>query len=305
MSEEIKNRSEILFLYDIKDGNPNGDPVDENRPRIDEETGINIVTDVRLKRTIRDYLHDYKGLEIFIREVRDEKGNLKTKKELLKEIEGNPDEVMKKFIDTRLFGATTAVEGETTTLTGPVQFKYGRSLHRVNVTFIKGTTVMPSGAGKEQGTFTERYILPYSLIAFYGVVNENAAKNQNIRLTETDINHMLEGMWHGTKNLISGSKFGQMPRLLIQVIYKEGVNFYIGELDRLVALQSEKTDESIRDVQDFRVLIDNLIEALHRHKGKIDKIRYKVDERLILSRNNSLVTLKDALSDFNLEELGF
>ena len=56
----IKNRSELLFLYDITDANPNGDPIDENKPRIDEETGINIVTDVRLKRTVRDYLNDYK-----------------------------------------------------------------------------------------------------------------------------------------------------------------------------------------------------------------------------------------------------
>ena len=57
----VKNRSEILFLYDITDANPNGDPVDENKPRVDEETGVNIVTDVRLKRTIRDYLYDYKN----------------------------------------------------------------------------------------------------------------------------------------------------------------------------------------------------------------------------------------------------
>lgn len=61
MSELVKNRSEILFLYDVTDANPNGDPVDENRPRIDEETGVNIVTDVRLKRTIRDYLINFKN----------------------------------------------------------------------------------------------------------------------------------------------------------------------------------------------------------------------------------------------------
>ena len=65
----ITNRSELLFLYDVTDSNPNGDPIDENKPRIDEETGINFVTDVRLKRTIRDYLHDYKGQEIFILEL--------------------------------------------------------------------------------------------------------------------------------------------------------------------------------------------------------------------------------------------
>lgn len=69
MSETIKNRSEILFLYDIRDGNPNGDPMDENKPRIDEETGANLVTDVRLKRTIRDYLYNFKAQEIFVREI--------------------------------------------------------------------------------------------------------------------------------------------------------------------------------------------------------------------------------------------
>lgn len=201
MKEVIKNRSEILFLYDVKDANPNGDPVDENKPRIDEGTGVNIVTDVRLKKTIRDYLYDYKGQEIFIREIRKEDGTLKTKEERLSDF---PDSsIIEKCIDIRLFGSTTAVEDKTITITGPVQFKYGRSLHKVDLTYVRGTTVMPSGAGKQQGTFTERYILPYSLIVFYGIVNENAAKTQNIPLTNEDIDLMLEGMWNGTKNLIS------------------------------------------------------------------------------------------------------
>jgi len=76
MAETVKNRSEILFIYDIRDGNPNGDPLDENKPRIDEETGINLVTDVRMKRTIRDYLHDIKNLEIFVREIVYDKQNM-------------------------------------------------------------------------------------------------------------------------------------------------------------------------------------------------------------------------------------
>ena len=71
----VKNRSEILFLYDVTDANPNGDPVDENKPRIDEETGINLVTDVRLKITIRDYLYYYKGLDVFVLEIREDDGN--------------------------------------------------------------------------------------------------------------------------------------------------------------------------------------------------------------------------------------
>jgi len=304
MSENIvRNRSEILFLYDVKDANPNGDPVDENKPRIDEETGLNIVTDVRLKRTIRDYLHDYKRKDIFVIEIRDDKGNLKTKEERLKDFKNNA-EVIEKCIDIRLFGATTAVEDKTMALTGPVQFKYGRSLHKVDITYIKGTTVMPSSIEKKQGTFTERYILPYSLLAFYGVVNENAAQQQGIKLTEEDILLMLEGIWNGTKNLISGSKFGQMPRLLMQVIYKAG-DFYIGELDKCISLITDKNHEAIRDIADVKIDVTNLIKSLNEHKEKIKKVRFKADKRLVFIKDGNDIAVKNALSNFVIEELEF
>ncbi len=305
MPESIKNRSEILFLYDVKDANPNGDPVDENKPRIDEETGVNIVTDVRLKRTIRDYLHDYKQQEIFVLEARDEKGNLKTKEQRLKEFDNNPQEVIKRCIDIRLFGATTAVEDKTMALTGPVQFKFGRSLHKVDISYIKGTTVMPSGAEKKQGTFTERYIVPYSLIAFYGIVNETAASQQSIPLSEQDILLMLEAIWNGTKNLISGSKFGQMPRLLLQVVYKQGLDFYIGELDKLISMSIGKADEAIRDISEVKIEIGQLIKALKESQEKIETVRFKLDPRLTITQDNKDINLVDVLKDFATQELSF
>lgn len=304
MSELVKNRSEILFLYDVTDANPNGDPVDENKPRIDEETGVNIVTDVRLKRTIRDYLYEYKGKDIFIREIRDNNGTLKTKEDRLEDFKNNPVEVIKNCVDIRLFGATTAVENQTMALTGPVQFKYGRSLHKVDLTYVKGTTVMPSAAERRQGTFTERYILPYSLIAFYGVINENAAKQQGIELTQDDISLMLEGIWNGTKNLISGSKFGQIPRLLIQVVYKEG-NFYMGELDKRISLVSDADGERIRNISEVKIDITNLIEALSDHKDRIEKIKLKADERIVFIKDGQDVAIQDALSSFTVEDLTF
>jgi CRISPR-associated protein Csh2 len=304
MSELVKTRSEILFLYDVTDANPNGDPVDENKPRIDEETGINIVTDVRLKRTIRDYLHDYKKKNVFIIETRDDKGNLRTKEDRLGDFK-TPEDLLDKCIDIRLFGATTAVEGKTMTLTGPVQFKYGRSLHKVDLTYVKGTTVMPSGADRKQGTFTERYILPYSLIAFYGVVNENAASSQGIQLTEEDTLLMLEGIWSGTKNLMSCSKFGQVPRLLMQVVYKEG-NFYIGELDKRLALISSKNDDKeIRDIADVKIDITDLVKALIDNKGKIEKIRLKVGGRIAFVKDGVDVKIDDALSGFSVKSAEF
>lgn len=304
MSELIKNRSEILFLYDVTNANPNGDPMDENKPRIDEETGKNIVTDVRLKRTIRDYLHDYKQKDVFIIEKKDDNGKLKTKEDRLSDFK-TPEDLLDKCIDIRLFGATTAVEGKSMVFTGPVQFKYGRSLHKVDLTFIKGTTVMPSKADKKQGTFTERYVLPYSLIAFYGIVNENTALNQELKVTEEDISLMLEGIWNGTKNLISGSKFGQIPRLLIQVLYKEG-NFYIGELDKRISqIPSKNNEKEIRDISDLKIDITNFTNALNEHKGKIEKIRLKVDERVTFVSNGQDIKIENALNGFTVESLKF
>ncbi|EIW00131.1 type I-B CRISPR-associated protein Cas7/Csh2 [Thermoanaerobacter siderophilus] len=303
MENVIKNRAEILFLYDVSFANPNGDPVDENKPRIDEETGINIVTDVRLKRTIRDYLAYYKGKEVFIIETRKDNGELRTKKDRIEDF-GTNEDIIAKCIDVRLFGATTAVKDKMMILTGPVQFKYGKSLHRINLMYVKGTTVMPSGEGREQGTFTEKYILPYSLIAFYGIVNENAAINQNIPLTDEDVDLMLEGMWNGTKNLMSGSKMGHMPRLLIEVVYQEN-NYQIGELEKRIKFVHEMEDEEIRDIQDGKLDITELVAVLKQNQEKIKLIKYIYDDRVTFTCNGEECTLEKALKGLNIQKLQY
>ena len=171
----IMNRSEIIFLYDIADNNPNGDPLDSNKPRIDEETGENIVTDARLKRTIRDYLHDYKGEEIFVREIRDKEGKVQDAKKRASDFGKTKEEVSKNVlencIDVRLFGGTIPLNKDSVTFTGPVQFNLGRSLHKVDLKRIKGTGAFASGEGKANKTFREEYILSYSLVGFYGIIN--------------------------------------------------------------------------------------------------------------------------------------
>ena len=306
MSELIKSRSEIVLLYDIKDANPNGDPLDENKPRIDEETGINIVTDVRLKRTIRDHLMNFKGEEIFVREISNEDGTIKDAKQRaenfldktnLKEKGFNEQKeeikkaILEKCIDVRLFGATIPIdisvkEGNkvknvtgSITLTGPVQFRMGRSLHKVELKHIKGTGAFASGKDKRQKTFREEDILPYSLISFYGIINENAAKHS--QLTEDDITLLLEGMWNGTKNLISRSKVGQIPRLLLKVNYKEE-NYHLGDLDKLIKIKDIKNiaEEKIRDISDIELDASKLVEALNNNKEKINSINLKLDNRV-------------------------
>ena len=318
------NRSELLFLYDINDANPNGDPLDENKPRIDEETETNFVTDVRLKRTIRDYLKDFADEEIFVREKSSGSGeglqDAKTRaldylpendyktfdeaKNVLKDI------ILSKCIDARLFGGTVPLDIKigkknhkgSITLTGPVQFRMGRSLHKVDLKYIKGTGAFASQDGKTQKTFREEYILPYSLIAFYGVINENAAKSTN--MAEEDIDKLLDAMWNGTKNLITRSKFGQTPRLLIQIEYSEN-NFFIGDLNNKISIEHDfDSDKKIRKINEVKLVYDNLLSSLDENKDKINKIYYKIDDNLntVNGENKSLVEAIESL-DIETEEI--
>ena len=287
----IKNRREYLFFYDVTDANPNGDPMDENRPRIDEEVNICFITDTRLKRIIRDELADM-GEEIYIREERKEDGTLKTKEELLKLYNnGDYNEILRRCIDIRLFGGTFAVGDNAKSFTGAVQFKFGRSLHKVTVKLIKGTTVMPSKEQKGQGTMTDFYIIPYGFFCFYGIANEKAS--EETKLTDEDLNKMTKAMWQGVKestDVISRSKFGHMPRLLIEIIYKEGEKFHIGELNKRVSIKKpeELDDFSIRDVEEFELDLSKLKEAVQKYKSKIEKVYYAVDDRLKFAEGSEL-----------------
>ncbi|MBD3193458.1 MAG: type I-B CRISPR-associated protein Cas7/Csh2 [Candidatus Lokiarchaeota archaeon] len=333
---DLNYRAEILFLYDIQNANPNGDPNDENKPRIDEETGRNIVTDVRLKRTIRDYLKANKNEPIFVDEViYNEEGHIQDAKLRAKDFvkivgdEGKEDEdLIKKFlsgekisrkkievikssirnnvtkdaIDVRLFGATIPLSftkneiienkevKSAVTFTGPVQFKMGKSLHSVKMQHIKGTGAFASKSGATQKTFREEYILPYSLIAFSGVINENAAEYTNLR--KKDIVLLKDAIWNGTKGLISRSKFGQMPRLLLIINYNLP-NFFIGDLDNLIELNTELRDEEIRKPEDYKIEIGALLERIEINKDKIDNIEFISDERMSYLKKGSVYDPKE------------
>lgn len=280
----IKQREEFLFLYDVTDANPNGDPLDENKPRIDEETGSNIVTDVRLKRTIRDFLFNFKGYngkdgkDIFVRTIESEDGGIQDGKERASNFEDSGDEIIDKCIDIRLFGGVLPLEGDSIKFTGPVQLKMGRSLHGVELKHIRGTGAFASKKGAKQQTFREEYILPYSLIAFYGVINENAA--QETGLTEEDVEEFYEAMWSGTKNLISRSKMGHNPRLLIRLSHQEPY-FFIGDLDKYVAIDTDGlADEKIRDIADVKINLQELSNIVDKHEEKVADIKIKKGDRI-------------------------
>ncbi|HBT39536.1 MAG: CRISPR-associated protein, Csh2 family [Thermotoga sp. 50_1627] len=289
----MKNRSEILFLYDVKWANPNGDPLDENKPRIDEETERCIVTDVRLKRTIRDEWLSW-GETIWV------SGEAVSPDERRKDLDIEKKEDALKCLDVRLFGAVIPISKQAdTSYTGPVQFRPGTSLHAVKVVFQQGTAAFTSQAQAQQRSFREEYLIPYSLIAFYGIANENAAKITGA--TEEDMQKLLKAIWDGTKNLITRSKMEHNPRLLMRIVYKEGMNYHIGELDSYLELQCAVDEKSIRDISEVQLKVDRLLEKLNQNKDRIDRIELKQSDRLVVLKDGAPIRLVDELTGMEIE----
>lgn len=306
MSEIIKNRSEILFLYEIENANPNGDPMNENRPRFDAEDSTALVSDVRIKRTIRDYWYEYKGFngkdgkDIFVRETEyydkeKDKNYISDGKRRAKTFGESRERVLNECIDVRVFGGVIPLDKDSITLTGPVQFQMGRSLNQTEVATEQGTGAFASGDGKVQATFRTEYKLPYALIGVNGIVNEKAA--QYSTMTVDDRTLLLEGLWEGTKNLISRSKFGQNPVLLLNIEYKDA--FYIGNLRQRVKLISSKSDMEIRGLEDITLDITNLVKELKCHQSKIETVSLKTDSRLKITANGKSITITNEILDLN------
>ena len=297
MSEIIDSRSELLFLYDIENANPNGDPLNENRPRFDTESSVALVSDVRLKRTIRDYWYEYKefnGLDdrqdIFVRETTYDEGDkkyIKDGKRRAKDFQEQADIILDKCIDIRVFGGVIPLTKDSITYIGPVQFQMGKSLNKTEIIEEQGTGAFAAADGKKKDTFRTEYKIPYAVIGFNGIINEKAARYS--RMTKEDKALLLEGIWEGTKNLISRSKFGQSPLFLLEVEYKEP--FYIGNLRQRLKLDyGEMNELQIRGTNDYKLDISELLEALKENKEKIANIHLKLDSRITMISNGKLIT---------------
>ncbi len=122
------------------------------------------------------------------------------------------------------------------------------------------------------------------MIGFYGIVNENAAEYTGLEKEDVDL--LMDGIWNGTKNLITRSKVGQVPRFLMRVVYEEDY-YHIGDLDKkidMVDKTGEELDEEeqkkIRSVDDYVLDIDKLMKALEENNDSIEKIDLKYDSSL-------------------------
>lgn len=293
--ETLSSRHELLFLYDIKMGNPNGDP-DENRPRVLPD-GTYYVTDVRLKRFARDFIKA-RGEDILVDNIEGKTTNLTgrvvdyLKKNNQREADGEElvNILLEAFIDARLFGSSFAFKAEEgkggsdrkakwtpvpKTMTGAVQLNMGEVLHRAEGIDIHGTSIFGSDQEKTQGTFTTYFGLRYALIGFSGVANEHSAKIS--KMTDEDYEYLLKAMWHGVRSCgNTRTKVGQIPHLLIDIAYKEGEEFQFGRLHDYVkmAATNDKKEKEWASPQDYKLDLSLLMERLEGQHDRIETVRY-------------------------------
>ena len=320
----LSSRREFLFLYDIKMGNPNGDP-DENRPRRLPD-GTHYVTDVRLKRFVRDFLKS-QGQEILVDTIEGKTTNLTgrvahhLKENGLDKCDGADlvNILLDAFIDARLFGSSFAFKpmkfnekdkknweptAEPKTLTGAVQIQHGEVKNRAVEVDIHGTSTFGSDSDKTQGTFTTYFGLRYGLVSFHGIANEHSAKLS--RMSDEDYDLLLDAMWKSIRAAANTrTKLGQVPRLLVSVQYKPGVEFQFGNLSDYVSLEGKvgKEENEWASPDDFLLDLSKLQKRLAQHADKIEKVSYCMSPDIELVGETVDETWVDLAIDGVLQEV--
>lgn len=321
------NRSEMLFVYDAQDCNPNGNPIGNNRPRRDPDTGQGIITDVRLKRYLRDQLLD-DGYDIYVKKV---DGESRTRTRLIKEVLEDvgdaedleelgdiSEEFLRVATDVRYFGATLSFEASDDEASeefraalneafpnhyqGPVQFLPAKSLNEVeeNEEYDSLTSVISTGEENRQGGFDlDDKRIKYGIFPFWGLVDNNGAESTN--LTQADVKRLDTLCWRALKNqTTSRSKLGQDPRLYLRVEYEEE-NYHVGGLQNLIELH-ERSGEPLRSIRDVVVDVSDLVTALDDAADRIETVYVVGDDRLTLSVDD-LTMAGDELGTY-LDEQG-
>lgn len=265
------DKSEILFLYESTYSIPNGDPF-TGEQRYDEETKCVLVSDVRIKRFIRDYLFDT-GQDIY---VRNDRSNVKASGEgdaesgaaaRFNTLEKNnqkasAQELLTGLIDVRLFGGISTKTGKAVNLTGPVQFALlNPSLNSVDLRMHQNTSVFASSTEKSRGAIGTTTVVPYSLNQIHGWINPFSARHTN--LTSDDIQMMFTALWASVNNANTRTKSNQNSVLLLQIVYTEPTKKLYG-LDRAIKLatKQDKRGEQIRSRDDYDINLDGLQELV-------------------------------------------
>lgn len=287
MSEVIKNRYEFVVLFDVENGNPNGDPDAGNMPRVDPETGYGLVSDVCLKRKIRNYVEtvkeDSEGYRIYIKDNiplnRSDNEAIVELEKKEKEAEKSKDEkainkdiivrnwMCDNFYDIRTFGAvmTTFSKKEVKDkhnlncgqVRGPVQMGFARSIdpivpQEITITRVAITT---EDAAKEKNTeMGRKYIVPYALYRCEGYVSANLAR-KTTGFSEDD----LELLWDAIENMFENDHSAARGKMAVRnlIIFKHDSELGNAPSHKLFELVNiKKNSELPRSFKDYTVSVD-------------------------------------------------
>lgn len=283
MSEAIKNRYEFTILFDVENGNPNGDPDAGNMPRVDPETGYGIVTDVCLKRKIRNCIEticeDKPGYRIYVKEgiplqrsdaealeyvgIKDEKEIKKLKSddpELDKKIR---DFMCQNFFDIRTFGAvmTTFVKGALNCgqVRGPVQLGFARSIDPVvtqEVTITRVAITTEKDAANKKTEIGRKYIIPYALYRVDGYISANLARKVT-GFSDDD----LQYLWKAIMNMFEYDRSAARGNMAVRelIVFKhdsELGNAPAYKLFDTIHVQKKDGVVAPRQYADYEVTVD-------------------------------------------------
>ena len=279
-------KSEILFLYESTYSMPNGDPF-TGEQRYDEETKKVLVSDVRIKRFVRDHFALGSPNSVYVlndasvggtvdeskaKEIKDAESGAS---ERLNNLSKLPDlkgkkalQVLTELIDVRLFGGISTKTGDAVNLTGPVQFALlNPSLNAVDLRMHQNTSVFTSSTEKTRGAIGTTTVVPYALMQIHGWINPFTAIKS--KLTPADVNAMFSALWDSINNANTRSKSNQNSLLLLQIVYAKPTKKFYG-VDRLVEIKprDDKRGEQLRSRDDYELDFAALLAAAQDDKVK-------------------------------------
>lgn len=285
MSDPIKNRYEFVILFDVENGNPNGDPDAGNMPRVDAETGLGLVTDVCLKRKIRNYVETVKedatGYRIYVKEGVPLN---RSDAEAYAALDIKPEEVAdkkkkdanlgitirswmcKNFYDIRTFGAvmTSFVSAKIPNcgqVRGPVQLGFARSVEPIvpqEVTITRVAITTEADAEKKGTEMGRKYIVPYGLYRCEGFVSANLARKTTV-FSEDD----LTLLWQAILNMFENDHSAARGKMAVRdlIVFKHDSELGCAPAWKLfeavkVNRKDPAADAPARSYQDYEIVVD-------------------------------------------------
>lgn len=269
----LENRIDFIYLFDVQDGNPNGDPDAGNLPRVDAETGMGLVTDVCLKRKVRNYVQVAKqcatGYDIFVKEkavlntlidqsYEDDRVKAADKG---RQIAAARDVMCERFYDVRTFGAVMSTGKNAGQVRGPIQFTFARSVDPIaplEHSITRMAVATEKEAEKQSGdnrTMGRKSTVPYGLYLCHGFVSANLAKQTGFSTEDLDLFFdALKNMFDNDRSAARGLMSAQ--KLIVFRHESELGNAPANKLFDLVNVERKEGVEVPRSFNDYTITIN-------------------------------------------------